>query len=374
MGQYTNGGPYVLETLIHYIYIEFGIHPDAHKDVGLLLALEVKLAMRMGYHRDPNHFPDISTLHGEMRRRVWASVLLGDVLISSQMGMPRMVSDGQWDTREPRNLDDGDLGEEVGELPLSRPETEVTTALGAIVRWRVTMVLGEIADLAASVKPVDSTLVMRLDKKLHEAETHIPPPLRAKDMADSLADSPQLIMSRMFISHLIQKGQIMLHRRFLFATHPSATDTMFAYSRKACVDSSLATLQMQQTLERETQPGGRLHALRWRVTSSMNHQFLTGTMVLCSLLYRGKAPDRRGEIVEALSRAREIWVRRSCVSGEARKAARVVSVVLSRMGEGDDGCWGEGSKFGTVSDATALDNGGFDLGAEHGTLQSAGKP
>ena len=147
--------------------------------------------MRMGYHRDPSHFSNISPFHGEMRRRVWAPVMLGDVLISSQMGMLHMVSRDQWDTKEPRNLDDVDLDEEMEELPPSRPESDFTTALGAIIRRRITMVLGEIADLTASVKPSDCSVVMRLDRMLHEAERHIPP-LRVRDVSDSLADSPHI--------------------------------------------------------------------------------------------------------------------------------------------------------------------------------------
>lgn len=86
LGEYTKAGPFVLETLIHYVYVEFCLRSDADKDVWYLLAIEVNLAKRMGYHRDPSHFPGLSPLQGEMRRRLWATVLLGDLLISNQMG------------------------------------------------------------------------------------------------------------------------------------------------------------------------------------------------------------------------------------------------------------------------------------------------
>ena len=32
-GEYTKSGPYVLETVIHYVYIEFGTRADADKDI-----------------------------------------------------------------------------------------------------------------------------------------------------------------------------------------------------------------------------------------------------------------------------------------------------------------------------------------------------
>ena len=332
MGDYTNCGPHVLETVQNYVYVEFGIRPDADKDVGLLLALEVKLAVRMGYHRDPGHFGGISPFQGEMRRRMWASVLLGDVLISSQMGMPCTIAGGQWDTAEPRNLNDDDFGADVQELPPSRPDTEFTTALGSIVRRRIVTVLGEIAALTASVKPADYSEVMRLDRRLTDAETRIPPLLRVKEMAASATDSPQVIMARMFIAHLVYKGRIMLHRRFLHARPSSCDDGASCYSLKSCIDASLGSLHLQQVLEDETAPGGRLHVLRWRVTSSMNHQFLTATMVLCSLLHRKSVLNREEEVTAALHGAGSIWVRRSPISREAGKAARAVSMVLEGAG------------------------------------------
>ena len=32
LGEYTRSAPYVLETMIHYVYIKFAIHADAFKD------------------------------------------------------------------------------------------------------------------------------------------------------------------------------------------------------------------------------------------------------------------------------------------------------------------------------------------------------
>ncbi|CAG8956276.1 hypothetical protein HYFRA_00003656 [Hymenoscyphus fraxineus] len=153
-GEYTNSGPFVLETLINYIYVEFGIRKDANKDVWFLLALEVNLAMQMGYHRDPQHFPDISPLQGEMRRRIWATVLMSDILISSQMGMPRITKEWQCDTDEPRNLNETDLSETTTSLPQARPETEHTTTLGIIARRRMLAALGKISDITDAAIPI----------------------------------------------------------------------------------------------------------------------------------------------------------------------------------------------------------------------------
>lgn len=101
-GGYTRAGPYVLETPIHYVSAEFLGRPDADHDLWLLLALEVNTARRLGYHRDPAHFAgSIGPLEAETRRRRRAVVLQGDVLLSSQTGLPRMVPAARADTAAP---------------------------------------------------------------------------------------------------------------------------------------------------------------------------------------------------------------------------------------------------------------------------------
>ncbi|PYH73109.1 putative transcription factor [Aspergillus vadensis CBS 113365] len=341
IGEYTKPGPYVLETLVHYVYIEYGINPDANRNIWFLLGLEVNLAMRMGYHRDPSHFPNLSPLQGEMRRRLWTTVLTSDILLSSQMGMPRMISDWKWDTAEPRNLFDTDLTPSLITLPPSRPETEHTTTLELIARRRMLLALGSISNLADAVQPASYAEVMQADKTLHDAVSNIPPPLRFKPLQASMTDSSQVIMSRLFLQHLLFKGQIMLHRRFLNLTTPPAggephpENPNFAYSRTACTDASLGALRIQHILDEETCRGGQLHDMHWRITSSMTHLFLTATMILCSLVHRGKPIDRGEEVLDALRTARTIWMRRgsTATSREAARAAEVVNLTLARVGE-----------------------------------------
>lgn len=333
MGEYTKSGPHVLETFIHYVYIELILRDDADKDIWSLFALEVNLAMRMGYHRDPSHFQGISPLHAEMRRRLWATVLQGDILVPSQMGMPRMLSNWKCDTAEPRNLNDADVDETTTELPPSRPETELTPALGIIARRRMFVALGDVLDLTSAVQPCKYADVMRVDSILQEAAASIPPPLKPKPMASSVTDSPEAIMARLFIEHLFHMGRIMLHRRFLHLESTSPEHDLFAYSRTTCLEASLAALHIQNILDEETRPGGQLYMMRWRISSIMNHTFLTATMVLCSMVHRGQTLQREDEILSTLRRARSIWMRASSSSTEARKAAETVNILLAKAGD-----------------------------------------
>jgi hypothetical protein len=338
LGHYTRPQAYVLETLSHYVYAEMALRSDAHDDIWFLHGLVVHTALRMGYHRDPSHFPGIAPLQAEMRRRAWVGVLQGDALNSGQMGMSRRIGKGTWDAREPRNLDDGDLVEGMSELPPGRPETEVTTATGLIARRRMFVALGEVSDITSAVQSAPYLEIMRVDKVLHDALANIPPPLQPRPLASSMTDPQERIMARLFLSHLFHRGRIMLHRRFLHSL-----DDAYKYSRHAIIDAAIETLRIHRVLEEETVPGGLLDRMRYRLSSVMKHAFLTATMVLCAVVARnGKQGserlEREEEVKETLVQAREVWRRTSeRVSEEARKAVETVGWVLARAERhGDD--------------------------------------
>ncbi|CEJ83195.1 Putative Fungal specific transcription factor [[Torrubiella] hemipterigena] len=330
LGQYTNTGPYVVESLVHYMHIEFAICTDANKDAWFVLALIIKIAMSMGYHRDPSYFAKLTPLQAEMRRRLWATLVQGDILISSQMGMPRMISDSQWDTAAPQNLNDSDLAAELTQLPASRPETEHTSSLGIISRMRILKVVGQITDLTSAVTPFSYAEITRFDGLLRDAQATIPQLLQPRPLSASITDSSQVIMARLLISQIFYKGQIMLHRRFLYLEPPPQEQAAYTYSRRVCLDAALSLLDIQRIMDEETCAAGQLHMMRWRLSSAINHQFLTATMILCSLLHRGITIDRDDEIITALKTSRTIWMRHCGNSTEARKAALTISYVLGR--------------------------------------------
>ncbi|KAE8383149.1 hypothetical protein BDV26DRAFT_287935 [Aspergillus bertholletiae] len=337
LGEYTKSGKYTFETLYHYLTIEYSIRKDADRDIWILSGISVNIALRMGYHRDPSHLPGISPFAAEMRRRAWATILQGDILISTQMGMPRMIKDWQCDTVEPRNLNDSDFDEDCTELPPSRPETEITTVSHLIARRRIFIALGAIVDLTASVRPVAYDEAMRLDQALHDAEATVPPYLRMKPMASAVTDPPQVILHRLFLRLMFHKGQIMLHCKYLNPDPDPSSDkrTLYSYSRSSCIEAALGILEIQRIFDEETSPDGQLYTMRWRESSVMKHEFLTATMLLC-FLARQKQDDSVppteaytwDQIMEALALAHKIWSRSSSSSVEAKTAADTINIVL----------------------------------------------
>lgn len=343
LGEYTKPTRHTFETLYNYVVIEYSIQNDANKDVGVLMGVLIKLAIRMGYHRDPSHFPDISPFAGEIRRRVWVTLLQGDILTSTQMGMPRMIKESEYDSREPRNLNDFDFDENSKELPQSRAETEITTSTQLIARRRMFTALGRVVDLTATTNPYSYAEVMRIDKTLHEAEYSLPPEFHNKPMGSAVIDPPQMIMHRLFLRLMFHKGQIMLHRRYLNIQPESLSneENSYAYSRKSCLEAALGVLEIQQVFDVETSPNGNLHLLRWKFSSFVRHECMTATMVLCFLAQHGldqfgQSPDfSAGQVISALKGAHDIWNRLSQSSTEARTASQAIRIVLRRLGDND---------------------------------------
>jgi Fungal specific transcription factor domain len=334
LGEYTKPGRYNLEALYNYLVIEYSIRSDASKDIWVLMGILINLAMQMGYHRDPSHFPDISPLIGETRRRAWVTLLQGDILISTQMGMPRIIKECQCDTSEPRNLNDSDFDEKTQDFVTSRPETEITNSSQMIARRRLFMALGKIVDLTVAVHPHSYAEVMKIDGILQDAETALPAPFRFKSIGSAVIDPPQIIMHRLFLRLMFHKGQIMLHRNYRGIV--SDEEDGYAYSRKSCLEAVLGVLEIQRILDEETNPNGNLHPLRWKLSSFIKHEFLTATMVLCQISQYGL--ETLNEILEcdqehvisALKGAYGIWNRLSQSSSEARIASEALRVVLKK--------------------------------------------
>ena len=342
LGKYTKSVPYTIQTLLLYFSTEHFHSEDTEIGTWILLGIVVRIAMRMGYHRDASHSPQISPFQGEMRRRAWAILAQLDLLASTQIGLPRMIKETQTDTAEPRNLVDDDFDEDIDALPASRPDTDLTPMLYVIVKNRIMSVFGMISDLTSSKGAISYAEVMRLDKVLHEARDAIPTGLQMRPIAKSLLDNPNAVMRRIYLALVFNKARCILHRKYLVAAH---SNNLYSYSRQYCIDAALQMLQLQSTLNQETQPGGRLFHDKWKVSSLVNHDFLLATTILCLDLDHDMAMQpsiqrndptkenyKRAAIIQALHMSYKIWQQSSRSSREARKAAEALRIVLGKGG------------------------------------------
>lgn len=341
LARYTTGGPYILETLITILTGEFVLLKDSATDGWLLISMILHLAMRMGYHRDPDHFPGISPFEGEMRRRIWTTILQLDLVISLERGLPRSATDTHIDTKQPRNLRDCDFEEDTTEMPPPRPETEWTPVLPLIARGRLISALGLICDINTDINPPSYDEVTRVDALLEDVHNHaIPPVLRWETMPHPITDNPNLVVQRVSVETTYHKSRILLYRRALISYPARQSQERERESVRICLESALRILSFQQMLHEESQPFGRLCQLRWKVTHIFNQDVLLATSVLCLYLQdadKFELPETAGQTTwlpraedlrQQLTISHKIWLQMSTASAEAGKVAKALSIVL----------------------------------------------
>ncbi|KAF2429258.1 hypothetical protein EJ08DRAFT_591012 [Tothia fuscella] len=329
-GDYLQPSSYTIETLVLHFGVDQNLNSDASINSWMLIGVIIRIALRMGLHRDPSHWSDIRPLQAEMRRRLWITLYQMDFFLSTQVGLPRIIKDSQCDTRPPRHLFDRDLGFENDEVPPERPLNESTPLLFIIQRNDIIRVAAEIYDATEAGPPSSATMAM-LGGKIETAINAIPSWLKYSPLEASIALNPVTLLQQMFVDILIQKAIYLLHRRsFLKGSAGEVSDEL-------CIKAALAILEHQRRMHEEIQTGGLMFAIRWKVASALNHEFLQATMMLCFTLSRftegtvgSYALHRREEIIQALTLARSLWDNIADQSTEARRAAKAITIVLQQ--------------------------------------------
>ena len=337
-GDYLQQSRYTLETMALLFALDHNYNTDASIYNWVLLGVLIRIAMRMGLHRDPSHWPSIRPLQAEHRRRLWTIMYQMDFLTSTGFGLPRNINDSQCDTRTPAHLFEGDLNPEDNELPQERSLNEPTPLLFIIQRNHILKVAAEIYDATEAGPPSPATVAL-LNAKIQRVIEATPTWLKYRPLEASVGENTATLLQQMFYDIFVHKAVYLLHRRS-FVGGSGGEES--ARSNEICINAALAILEHQRRMSEETQCGGRMATVRWKLSSSLNHEFLQATMMLCYALSR---PDnknaatnsakedtlcRRTDIVEALTIARAEWERISDQSVDARRAAKAIAVVLQQ--------------------------------------------
>ena len=337
LGNYMKGASHTIEALLSLLIIEYLQGDDAQYGCWQLVGVTIRIAMKMGYHRDGSHFSNMSAYEAEMRRRIWYILMQFDIASAAQVGLPRLIKEAQCDTMEPRSLLDDDFDESTKVLPPARPSTEHTLTQFLIYKSRVVLVYGKICDFTTSSEQRDYDEAMRLDARLNSAFTQKPAVLEPKSMQRSILDGAQLITRRLYIAMTYHHAQMTLHRKFMIL---GKSESRYAYSYTTCTAAALSALQYQKDLFEQCQPGRMMHADRWKILSLTQSEFLLATTILCLTVdddlicsQSGVSPSRSDldQHVDKLRSSQAIWISQKDFSKEARAAVRVIDIVLSKL-------------------------------------------
>ncbi|KAF2875534.1 hypothetical protein BDV95DRAFT_562105 [Massariosphaeria phaeospora] len=193
----------------------------------------LRSAMHLGLHRDPRHFPRISTFGVEMRRRLWATVLEITVQASLDMGMPPMISPDDYDTLPPSNINDEDISEGDSYLDEKPPNVFTQTSFQIALSETLPIRL-EITSLVNNLRSD-----MSYDETLRLG-TEVGTVCRAKTQFFQrfLTSLPSAnpFQIKLFDT-LVKRFVLCLHRPF-FAK--AKENPRYYYSKKICLDTALA--------------------------------------------------------------------------------------------------------------------------------------
>ncbi|KAF2757408.1 hypothetical protein EJ05DRAFT_388826 [Pseudovirgaria hyperparasitica] len=341
----ARGHPYTLECLALYGESQFLRSDEAHLQMWLMAGVLVRIALKMGYHRDASHY-NISPFRAEMRRRVWLVIYQMDVLVSFAVGLPSMVRSVFSDTKLPTNLYDSDLTIDMTELPPARPRAELTPGSYGIAKCRLCQVFAAAFDASHYIETPAWSKTMEMDREVDAAIDDLPPPLQVKALNESLSIAPGVLMCRYNLRLLYLKTKIVLHRRFLTESNDE-TGSQAAISRKVCLDSAMEILRHQRTLWAACQKGGQLYDVRWYLSSLTTYDFLLAAMIISLELNRwcntslemersveAQAQERNGicqELVQALELLNVMLRSPGYRSRNARRASNFLRVMLARV-------------------------------------------
>ncbi|TVY89369.1 Fusarisetin A cluster transcription factor [Lachnellula willkommii] len=332
---------YTVEALCFYYSLDLYQKRDSEFGAHVVLGIIVRVAMRLGFHRDASHHTSISPFDGEMRRRIWSTVVQFDISSSAYIGLPRMIREGETDTAEPKNLLDTDFDESMTTLPHPRPSTEATPVAYSIFKVRLLRQFGLIVDQINSITPISYDEVLRLDSSLLGTHATLPPYLTMKSLSQSITDDALVILRRYTLEVTFQKSRCVLHRKYLIS---GKSDARFRYSTTAAVDAAMRLLDVQRTFDEASQPGGQLSGERWRRAALINQDYVLAAMVLCLDLAWGRRMDStrltsdetetmwpRDKLLEALRVSYEIWCKSRTVSALAVKVSEALGVMLKDL-------------------------------------------
>lgn len=148
-------------------------------DTWTQLGYIVRTAMTMGMHRDPEEFDELKPFDGELRRRMWFTILDMDLYISLACNLPCTIREGDYTCKPPRNLNDEDIYDGMTALPPGRPvevhtdcQLQVYACMTLPLRVKVSHLVNRVEDVRDYAEVMD--VGQRLDKLIQDIEVGLP--------------------------------------------------------------------------------------------------------------------------------------------------------------------------------------------------------
>ncbi|KAK4862940.1 hypothetical protein LT330_010714 [Penicillium expansum] len=329
---YTIPGRYKVEAAVMYLGVEYLQSDGLKTGTSVLIGLISRVAIMMGYHRDPDVYPELSVFEREMRRRTWLVLVVLDHLIASQTGLLPVIQRGSGTATSPRNLLDDDLGPSVTILRPARPNTETADISFMVAMEQILSMASEVTDAASDLKmTVEKT--MELNDRLEATWNQISAPWNMSSL-NQVTGGDEATIQRLSLGMTYERARCILHRQHLVSQRG---DRDFNALRRVCVDAARRILQYQSELFQGVFSLPRYRSRVWFGMSRSISDCMTAAMVIClEVINQSKLnPTARGstrrELIELLKTSHATWKFSSRPSPETAKAAEIVAMMLHLM-------------------------------------------
>lgn len=177
-----------------------------------------------------------------------------------------------------------------------------------------------------------------IEQELRDTYASLPVVFQPRSMADSIVDSPSVVVTRLCVRSIYQKCLCVLHRKYVARGRVKSV--------QICQDSASDLVKQFLDIYKEFEPGGQLQAERWFMGSITWHDFLLGCTALCLTVCSTRLDpadpantaiiDVAGSL-ELLQKAKDVCEEQSTRSKDTRKVQRLVEATILRCGNYDHG-------------------------------------
>ena len=193
----------------------------------------VHTAMQIGLHRDPRHFPSMSFLQAEVRRRLWATILELVVQSSLDSGMPPRIFFEEFDTDAPSNINDDELHGSMSAAQ-SRPRNTYTgTSMQLLLFDSLPIRLKAVQLLNGLHSELSYLDVLSLSTEITEACR------KSSTFMREHKTSGVTTFHKNLLDYLLRRFLIPLHCPFAIKARKNP---LFYYSRKVCLDAAMVSI------------------------------------------------------------------------------------------------------------------------------------
>jgi hypothetical protein len=194
-------------------------------------------AMQIGLHRDPKHFPGMSILQAEVRRRLWATILEMAVQSSLDSAMPPRISFDEFDTEPPSNCNDDELDESITAIQSHPRAVYTATSLQLLLLDSLPIRLKILRLLNGLHSELSYLEVLALSSELTEADR------ASTNSIINHEESGVTPFHRNMLHYFVRRFMLPLHCPFASSAR---TNPLFYYSIKASMDAAIAIISPEK--------------------------------------------------------------------------------------------------------------------------------